>query len=37
MICEVILFSFLTVGGFVVGLLIGWLGGFVHGSFWRQK
>lgn len=37
MMCEVFLYSFVTMGALFVGLFAGWLGGFVHGSFWRQK
>ena len=35
--CEVIAYTWLTIGALVVGALAGWLGGFVHGSYWRQK
>lgn len=37
MICEVIAFSFLTMGALAIGLIAGWLGGFVHGIYWRGK
>ncbi len=35
--CEVIAYTWLTIGALVFGTLAGWLGGFVHGSYWRQK
>lgn len=37
MTCEITVFTFLTIGALVVGLLVGWLGGFVHGIYWRPK
>jgi hypothetical protein len=35
--CEVIAYTWLTIGAMAFGLFAGWLGGFVHGSYWRQK
>lgn len=37
MICEITAFTFLTMGALAIGLLAGWLGGFVHGSYWSGK
>jgi hypothetical protein len=34
---EMTLITFVTVGAFSVGTLFGWLGGFIHGSYWRNK
>lgn len=35
--CEIALYSIAIIGALVVGVLVGWLGGFVHGSYWRAK
>jgi hypothetical protein len=34
---EMTLITFVAVGGFFVGVFFGWLGGFVHGNYWRHK
>jgi hypothetical protein len=36
-LCEIALCTFLTFGALFGGFLVGWLGGFIHGSFWGQK
>ena len=36
-LCEIALCTFVTVGALFIGILVGWLGGFVHGSFWRVR
>lgn len=35
--CEVIAYTWLTIGALVFGALVGWLIGFLHGIYWRQK
>jgi hypothetical protein len=37
MMCQVVIYWYAIVGAFVTGAIIGWLGGFVHGSYWRPK
>jgi len=34
---EMTLFTFMAVGAFAVGAILGWVGGFIHGSYWRNK
>jgi hypothetical protein len=36
-LCEISFCIFGMLGALGFGVLVGWLGGFVHGSFWRQK
>ena len=37
MTCEYFLFTFVTIGALACGVLAGWLFGFVHGIYWKQK
>jgi len=37
MICEVTVFTFMTLGALVLGVFVGWAGGFLTGIFWRVK
>jgi hypothetical protein len=37
MMCEIFLYSFITIGALVIGVLIGWGVGFLHGNYWRVK
>jgi hypothetical protein len=36
-LCEITFCTLAVLGALGVGLLVGWLGGFVYGSFCRQK
>jgi hypothetical protein len=36
-LCELTFCTFSVIGALAVGALIGWLGGFVHGIYWRGK